>query len=680
LEKAWLPSDPDGLPSAASVALRSRLLAVGLLALAFALALTSAVQKSPTMDEQNHIARGAAYLGTGDPRLSIEHPPLVNVLSALPAHLLLDLHLPLDEWWDASEWYHFAESFLWQVNSDPDRIVFLARLPIIGMGLVLAALAFRWAESMWGPGAGLLATAFCALDPNVLAHTRFSTTDVGGACLAFLAVYAMWWATRHRNGAVAKSGRHQNSAIVEMVWRRSWARACASGLALGLALSAKLSNLLLLPILALTILIDALADRRAPFSLQRRHSDGAPSPLQMRHHPYKGAIPMARHRNGASPLRRLGRNLALLAFATVIGLLTVWACYGFQLGRLDPGGPLVPAPPYLRGILAILSSSSAGRPAYLLGQYGEGWWYYFPVAFAVKTPLATLVALLLATGKALGRGNRRARRQRPDSSPQPAAGPSARTARRPRPALADEVWLLTPPVVYFLATMTSSLNIGYRHLLPMLPFLAVHVGRLAAPTLLERRHSDGAPLQHPTDRRHPAGIPPSTLQPPTSNSGRPKTLAHRLVPVVLALWLALASASIYPHFLAFFNPIGGGPENGWHIIVDSNIDWGQDMKGLKAWIAQEGIDHVRLSWFGSAHPEAYGIPHDLLPGLPHGFLTWEQPPFDRESPEPGIYVISVTNLIGVHFPNHDLYGWFRARPPDAKIGYSLFVYEVLSDG
>jgi hypothetical protein len=588
------PSTSSASIDRASVALRSRFLAVGLLALAFALALTSAVQKSPTMDEQNHIARGAAYLGTGDPRLSIEHPPLVNVLSALPAHLLLDLQLPLDEWWDASEWYHFAENFLWRANGDPDRIVFLARLPIIGLGLILAALAFRWAESMWGPQGGLLATAFCALDPNILAHTRLSTTDVGGACFAFLAVYAMWRAVR----------------------RRSWSGAWWSGLSLGLALSAKLSNLLLLPILALTVLADALAGRRAS-------SAGDPR------------------------LRRVWRNLALLVFAAFIGLLTTWASYGFQLGRLAPDGPLLPAPPYLRGILAILGSTTAGRPAYLLGQYGEGWWYYFPVAFAVKTPLATLAALLLATGKALGRGNRWARKPRPYPNlhrPPPAAGTGARTARRPRPSPADEVWLLIPPVVYFLATMTSSLNIGYRHLLPVLPFVAVHIGRLAPPP------------------------------------GRPRPLACRLLPVVLVLWLALATTLIYPHFLAFFNPIGGGPENGWHVLVDSNIDWGQDLKGLKAWMAREAVDKVRLSWFGSAHPEAYGIPYDLLPGLPHGFLTWEQPPFNREHPEPGMYVISVTNLVGVHFPDHDLYAWFRARPPDAKIGYSLFVYEVLADG
>jgi len=562
-----------------SEAVRSRFLVVGLLLLTFTLALTSAVQKSPTMDEQNHIARGAAYLGTGDPRLSVEHPPLVNVLSALPAHLLLDLHLPLDEWWEFGEWYIFADNFLWRANSHPDRIVFLARLPVIGLGLVLVSLVFRWARSRWGPRGGLVAAAFCALDPNVLAHTRLSTTDVGGTCFVFLAAYGLWRAVR----------------------RPSWPRVLGSGLAFGLALSAKLSNLLFGPIFALVVLADALA----------------------------GGYGNPPHDGGRDRLRRVVRNLALWALTVLLGLLVVWATYGFQVGPFPPGGgikwgagdgsqtPLVPASPYLKGVLAILDFSAGGRPAYLLGQYDHGWWYYFPVAFVVKTPLATLVALLLATGKGLRCFHR------------------------------DDLWLLIPPVVYFLASMTSNLNIGYRHLLPVLPFLAVYIARLA-------------PRPHP-----------HTTTPPYS---------PLILPALLVLWLTIATVCIYPHFLAFFNPIGGGPEDGWRILVDSNIDWGQDLKGLKAWMGREGVDRVRLSWFGSARAEAYDIACDLLPGVPHGFSLWEDPPFDREQPEPGVYAISVTNLVGVHFPDHDLYAWFRARPPDAKIGYSLFIYEVPADG
>ncbi len=569
-----------------SETVRSRFLVVGLLVLAFGLALTSAVQKSPTMDEQNHIARGAAYLGTGDPRLSVEHPPLVNVLSALPAHLLLDLHLPLDEWWGFGEWYIFADNFLWRANSHPDRIVFLARLPIIGLGLVLVSLVFRWAKCRWGPWGGLLAATFCALDPNTLAHTRLSTTDMGGACFAFLATYALWRAVR----------------------RPSWLRVLGSGLAFGLAISAKLSNLLFGPIFVLVVLADALADGYG------NSPDGG----------------------GQGRLCRVVRNLTLLAITILLGLLVVWAVYGFQVGPLLPGGGagddsqglLVPASPYLKGVFAIMNFSAGGRPSYLLGQYSnQGWWYYFLVAFAVKTPLATLVALLLATGKGLRRFHR------------------------------DDLWLLIPPLVYFVASMTSSLNIGYRHLLPVLPFFAVHIARLAS---------------------FPCPLVPSSPRSRIRNLNLNLNLC--ILCLILVVWLTLDALLVYPHFLAFFNPIGGGPEDGWHTLVDSNIDWGQDLKGLKAWMAREEVDHVRLSWFGSARAEAYTIDYDLLPGVPHGFSQWEDPPFDREQPEPGVYAISVTNLVGVHFPDHDLYAWFRARHPDAKIGYSLFIYEVLPDG
>jgi 4-amino-4-deoxy-L-arabinose transferase-like glycosyltransferase len=538
--------------SLTGASLRSRFLVIGLLLLNCGLALTSAVQKSPTMDEQNHIARGAAYLGTGDPRLSVEHPPLVNVLSALPAHALLDLHLPLDQWWEAGEWYHFADNFMWHVNQQPDRIVFMARLPIIGIGLLLTALVFRWASSCFGPWGGLLAAAFCALDPNVLAHERLSTTDVGGTFFVFLAGYVFW----RRLRPLSLTG------------------ILLAGLTLGLAFSAKLSALIFGPILALVFLLDGLRTQTA----QPRHL-----------------------------LRRTGA----VAGVALLALLVVWSSYGFQLGPLPERGGAVPASPYIRGVQAVLNFAAGGRPAYLLGEVSsEGWWYYFPIAFVVKTPLATLIGLLVATGLLAWRPTR------------------------------DDLFILVPPVVFFLISTTVRLNLGYRHLLPMLPFLAVHIGRLAKRPVFE------------TSRAYP------------------------YLAVALAAWLAISTLMIYPHFLAYFNAIGGGPERGWRVLADSNIDWGQDLKGLGIWMEQEGVQSVKLSWFGSARPEAYGIAHHLLPGVPYGFLDWQDPPFDPERPGPGIYAISVSNLVGVALPDPDLYAWFRARKPSTKIGHSLFIYRV----
>jgi hypothetical protein len=307
--------------------------------------------------------------------------------------------------------------------------------------------------------------------------------------------------------------------------------------------------------------------------------------------------------------------MGLMCLLALLGLLVVWAAYRFQVGPLEGKGIVVPAPPYVRGVLAVLDFAGGGRSGYLLGQVStEGWWTYFPVAFAVKTPLATLVGLLIATGLALRRRSR------------------------------DDVLLLIPPLAFFLASTTARLNLGYRHLLPVLPFLAVHTGRLAAPH--------------------------------TCASSSQRTWPRCILPIALALWLAASTLAISPHFLAYFNAIGGGPRNGWRILVDSNVDWGQDMKGLREWMERDQVERVRLAWFGTARPEYYGVSYDLLPGVPYGFLLWIDPPFDRANPEPGVYAISVSNLAGAVLPDPDLYAWFRARPPDERIGYSVFIYRV----
>jgi 4-amino-4-deoxy-L-arabinose transferase-like glycosyltransferase len=529
------------------------------LLLSFGLGLTSAVQKSPTMDEQNHIARGAAYLGTGDPRMSIEHPPLVNVMSVLPAHLLLDLRLPLDQWWEVAEWYHFAENFLWHANQRPDCIVFLSRLPVIGLGLLLTSLVYRWTDMRFGAWGGLLAAAFCALDPNILAHERLSTTDLGGTFFTLLAAYAFW----------------------RLSQELSPGRMLAAGLALGLAFAAKLSALIFGPILAFAFLVDGVRD----------------SPHRVRH-----------------LLRRLG----LGGEAVVLALFIIWASYLFQVGHVEGLDFPVPAPPYVQGVQAILDLASGGRPAYLLGEISTaGWWYYFPVALGVKTPLPTLLGLLIANLIMILQPSR------------------------------DDLFIWIPPLLFFLALTTARLNLGYRHLLPILPFLAIHIGRLAQPLT----------LRHLGHRSSPIPL-------------------RRSVTIALAAWLTVSTVRIYPHFLAYFNPIGGGPENGWRILVDSNIDWGQDLKELRKWMLHEKVEQVKLSWFGSAPPEAYGIDHQLLVGVPHGFTMWQDPPFNADQPEPGVYAISVTNLVGAVLPDHDLYAWFRSRPPDDRVGYSVFIYRV----
>jgi len=554
-------------------------LAVTAVLLFFFLALDSMVGDSPTMDEQNHIARGLALLRTGDPRLSLEHPPLVNLLSALPLLTLPELRLPTDDpSWTREEpaglnWYFFADKLLWEYNRDVTRLIFLARLPVIYLLLFLAALGFRFARILWRSWwAGFLAFFLLLLEPNLLAHGRYATTDLGGTFFIFLAAYLLWqlWASPG--------------------W--DWRRWVWFTLALGMAFSSKLSALVFVPIFVLLAFL----------------------PL------YGG-----RAEYGRSLMRRLGQ----LLLAGLVSLIIIWAAYNFQWGAfrfqsdgLRPFNQLSgPMPTYWAGVEQIVLLSGGGRPSFLLGQFSDtGFMAYFPVAFLVKTPLAILVALPVAAVALLWR-------------------PGTRK---------QALYLFIPALLYFVISMQSGLNIGYRHLLPLLPFLL---------TLI-------------------AGLPALTQR-----AARNTQYAIRIIAGVTAVFLLLATLSIHPHYLSFFNVAAGGPANGGNILIDSNIDWGQDLIRLQKWMAENDVESVKLGWFGTARPEYYGIQYQPLPGLggvgqPAFFDAWWDVSFDPAQPEPGVYAISATSLGEFPLQDKTVYAWFRQREPDARIGYSILIYVV----
>jgi hypothetical protein len=146
----------------------------------------------------------------------------------------------------------------------------------------------------------------------------------------------------------------------------------------------------------------------------------------------------------------------------------------------------------------------------------------------------------------------------------------------------------------------------------------------------------------------------------------------------LLAWLAWGTLSLYPHYLAYFNELAGGPDGGWRVLVDSNLDWGQDLKGLKRWAdlnVPEG-ERLKLAYLGEAYPTYYGLDFDPLPSWPD---RWQHPlyhdhyPYD---PAPGLYAISANLLQGRNLADPETYAWFRDRTPIDKVGYSIFVYEV----
>ncbi|MSU47636.1 MAG: hypothetical protein EXS37_00810 [Opitutus sp.] len=243
---------------------------------------------------------------------------------------------------------------------------------------------------------------------------------------------------------------------------------------------------------------------------------------------------------------------------------------------------------FLYGFAFVLQFAQA-RGAFLNGDYSTtGWVVFFPYAFLVKTTLPFLLLLLtgvITGGRRLGAAGWRA----------------ALTRLRPFTPL------LALFAVYWVTSLTSHLNIGHRHILPTYPVLFIAVGAFGAWFDFRRR------------------------------------FAARLV-AVLALWHAGESWLIRPHYLAYFNALAGGPANGWRHLVDSSLDWGQDLPGLARWLETHARgEPVFLSYFGTGDPAHEGIRATLLPTLPE-----VGPKRPWHSLTAGVYGLSATMLQQVY--------------------------------
>jgi 4-amino-4-deoxy-L-arabinose transferase-like glycosyltransferase len=270
--------------------------------------------------------------------------------------------------------------------------------------------------------------------------------------------------------------------------------------------------------------------------------------------------------------------------------------------------------PWLHGLEKFLTHAQDGHPAFFLGDYySQGWWNYFLVAFLIKTPIGSL--LLIAASLTFYR----------------AGNPLRRRAA---------IFLLVPVVVVFLATTEAKVNIGLRHILPVYPFLFVIASRLAT---IHFRSLWIMPLL--------LGIP--------------------------LVFTAISSLRIAPHQLAYFNEFVGDPDQGYRYLSDSNIDWGQDLRGVKAYTEKENLAIIYFSYFGTALPSSYGIRYQYVPG------GWplEPPPADKVPVAAArkILAISVCSLQDIWTPHDPLFRWLWVRQPVAKIGYSIFIYDLTDD-
>ncbi len=292
-------------------------------------------------------------------------------------------------------------------------------------------------------------------------------------------------------------------------------------------------------------------------------------------------------------------------------LSVLWAVYGFQVGPLPDGELPLPFPAHI-GLLRTIFRDTH-RIAFLRGETRVGgWWWYFFYTTAVKTPLPLMAAGCWGLIVWIRRGK--------------------------------EHWLKTAPLLFFPAlywatAMTSGMNIGHRHLMPTYPFAYIFISQLATVRF--------------------------------STFGLQRRLFRR-IQMILVIACAAEGMMIFPFYLAYFNPLVGGPSQGYRHLVDSNLAWGQSFVALRDYMVKEDIPEVRLSYYTYTDPTAYDIKYEPLPpvpGLPVDVIT----PF---APQPAVYAISATTLQGVMVAHRDLYEWFRHRDPIAQPGYGMLVYDV----
>jgi hypothetical protein len=582
-------------------------------------------QKSATFDEPVNVSAGYYYLKTGVYCEDPTHPPFLRLWAALPllwlnperpqpAELTVAPENPLPPGLiDQS----LVTRYLFFKNNDSDRLLWYSRTPVIFLGMMLGGMVFLFARKLAGPGGGILALLFYIFCPNILAHSQLVTTDLAITLFIFCSVYAFYLLT----------------------CRITMKRILLLGIFLGLAFTTKLSSLILLPCLALLGILAIYKQPRLPAS------------------PVVNRL--------IAPLRRIGfgrnvprvrnslRSFVLLALAMFLALVVadiiIWETYDFRFEQtcydgMNPasllqvhlnaeGGDPVergriirlvqflldwkvfPAG-YIYGLGIIEAMLRAeGLIAYFAGQYSiTGWWYYGISAFALKTPLPTCLLLLLGL---LGLLFKRLwqRQQIPMGT----------------------LSVVLPILFFFAFACFNKLNIGVRYLLPVYPFIYVFLGLgwrfLADPNRWIRWSFS-----------------------------------------LLLIWAMLTSLLIYPHYLAYFSDAIGGASQGYKYLADSNIDWGQDLKGLKKYLDAHGIERIKLSYFGAAIPQYYKIPMDYL----HSYVIME-PENMGESFNSGDYVaISVTNWQHVHIDWLDRFEpYFRAGlQPIDQIGYSMFIFRI----
>jgi hypothetical protein len=300
------------------------------------------------------------------------------------------------------------------------------------------------------------------------------------------------------------------------------------------------------------------------------------------------------------------------AVAGVIALFLIWVAFGLSFGTTGFLPLPLPAPVYWTALLNQ-TATAGGRNFYALGEIwvGRQWWY-FPLNFLIRNPLPLLLTLPVAVWSLVRHNLARTR-----------------------------LWALGLfPCLYGLVFVTRGLNVSYRHMLPVHPFLYLVIAAGMGALIRARQ-------------------------------------CQRWLYVVLALlggWYAFGTLRLFPDEIAYFNELVGGPERGHRYLVDRTQDWGQSHKELRAYLFAHPGPEPHVARYTRLDPGDYGV--GFRPIFPAPEPGGDPAPF---RPQPGRYVIGVTPLYGLTGYSLEQIGWFQRASPTAMVGHALLVYHVTEE-
>jgi len=459
-------------------------------------------RKSITVDEVVMIPSAYYHLATGNFQLVNEHPPLAKIAAGIPLLFIQPNEVKPEQIHgdpgSIPEKWSYAESF-WENNPYSfASLSFWPRIPMILLSVILGLVIFRFARELFGASAAVLAVALFALEPTVLAHGRVVQTDMP-ATLGYLLLFVTLY-------------RYANKPSLKYA---TWIGAAA-----GFALLAKFSMLLAGPILAVFFGV-----------IMWRTAKGRKRDVIV--HAAIVAIGMIVIINAGYLFqhRSIGAPDALWiqeSFPRVAGKVTLLTSL---LSHIVPGD-------FILGILRQVRHNAEGHPAGFLGMYGRmGWWYYFPVAFAIKTTIPFLLLSLASLAWAIYEWIKK------------------RDARL--------LWVLVPFGIYTLYVLGSRIDIGVRYYLPAYPFLFMLGGALLARLFKSR----------------------NVLR------------AGMIAAIVLGSWMIVEAVRAYPDHVSYMNELASAHPHWWY-LSDSNVEWGDDTAAVAAYLRARGETKVRSSFLG----------------------------------------------------------------------------------